>query len=114
MAGLLLKKYQERFSGAPLQATYAYLRQMALDALPPNPLASHETSARHLRDTAFLTRALKWGSSSPSSTVAILMLHDSLSVRMIVAAQCADLHSVLAPPNLVFTVLDGAGVPPCS
>ena len=56
---MLLKKYAERFKGAPLQATYAYLRSWATDNLPTNPLVSHETKVSHLRDAAFLSRALK-------------------------------------------------------
>ena len=59
VAGLLLKKYAEKFKGAPLQATYAYLRSWATDNLPANPLVSHETKVSHLRDAAFLSRALK-------------------------------------------------------
>ena len=38
MAGLLLKKYKERFATAPVAATYRYLRQWAADSLPANPL----------------------------------------------------------------------------
>ena len=57
---MLLKKYAERFKGAPLQATYAYLRSWATDNLPVNPLVSHETKVSHLRDAAFLSRALKY------------------------------------------------------
>ena len=52
VAGLLLKKYAEKFKGAPLQATYAYLRSWATDNLPANPLVSHETKVSHLRDAA--------------------------------------------------------------
>ncbi len=59
VAGLLLKKYKERFAVAPVTATYRYLRQWAAESLPPNPLVSHETSVRHLRDPAFLVRALR-------------------------------------------------------
>ena len=56
---MLLKQYKERFSGSPVQATWTYLRQTALDALPPNPLVSHDTEARHLRDPAFLVRMMR-------------------------------------------------------
>lgn len=38
VAGLLLKKYKERFATAPVAATYRYLRQWAADSLPANPL----------------------------------------------------------------------------
>lgn len=60
VAAMLLKRYKERFSGAPLKATWTYLRQIALDSLPPNPLVSHDTEPKHLRDPAFLVRALRW------------------------------------------------------
>ena len=56
---MLLKQYKERFSGSPVQATWTYLRQTALDSLPPNPLVSHDTEARHLRDPAFLVRMMR-------------------------------------------------------
>jgi acyl-CoA oxidase len=59
VAALLLKKYKDRFSAAPLTATYRYLRQWASDSLPPNPLVAHDTDTRHLRDPAFLVRALR-------------------------------------------------------
>ena len=59
VAAMLLKQYKERFSGSPVQATWTYLRQTALDALPPNPLVSHDTEARHLRDPAFLVRMMR-------------------------------------------------------
>ena len=56
---MLLKRYKDQFKGAPLQATYTYLRQWASDALPPNPLVSHDTTTRHLRDSSFLIRSLR-------------------------------------------------------
>ena len=59
VAAMLLKGYKDKFSGAPLQATYTYLRQWASDALPPNPLVSHDTTTRHLRDSSFLIRSLR-------------------------------------------------------
>ena len=74
VSGLLLKKYKERFAVAPVTATYRYLRQWAADSLPPNPLVSHETSNRHLRDPAFLIRALrsaKTGSACDSCSAAV-------------------------------------------
>ena len=59
VAGLLLKKYRERFSASPMAATYGYLKAWVADQLPPNPLVSHETNAHHLRDPAFLIKALR-------------------------------------------------------
>ncbi|KAK9822656.1 hypothetical protein WJX81_004971 [Elliptochloris bilobata] len=70
VAGLLLKKYKERFATAPVAATYRYLRQWAADSLPANPLVTHETDARHLRDPAFLIRALRYRTGKLLFTVA--------------------------------------------
>ncbi|KAH7619063.1 hypothetical protein Ndes2526B_g06014 [Nannochloris sp. 'desiccata'] len=60
VAGLLLKEYRNQFRGSPIVATWSYLKQMAADALPPNPLVTHETDPHHLRDPAFLTSALRY------------------------------------------------------
>lgn len=60
VAGLLLKEYSKSFSGSPVAATWSYLKQWALDKLPPNPLVTHETDRTHLRDPAFLKRALRY------------------------------------------------------
>lgn len=59
VSALLLKEYREQFLGAPLAATWVYLRQWARDSMPQNPLITHETSAAHLRDPAFLRHALR-------------------------------------------------------
>lgn len=56
---MLLKRYQDKFAGGAVSATWAYLKQWAIGALPPNPLVSHDTAPRHLRDPAFLKRALR-------------------------------------------------------
>jgi len=45
VAGLLLKKYKERFATAPVAATYRYLRQWAADTLPANPLVRCPTAS---------------------------------------------------------------------
>ena len=60
VAAMLLKRYKEKFSGNPLGATWGYLRQMARDSLPPNPLVSHDTQPSHLRDPAFLIKTLRY------------------------------------------------------
>lgn len=57
---MLLKRYKDKFSGNPLGATWGYLRQIARDALPPNPLVSHDTQPAHLRDSNFLVETLRW------------------------------------------------------
>jgi len=59
VAAMLLKRYQDKFSGGAVSASWTYLRQWAIGALPPNPLVSHDTGPRHLRDPAFLKRALR-------------------------------------------------------
>jgi acyl-CoA oxidase len=59
VAGALLKRYRERFSGHPLAAGTAFLRAWAGGALPANPLLAHDTSPRHLRDPEFLKSALR-------------------------------------------------------
>jgi acyl-CoA oxidase len=59
VAGLLLKEYGARFAGSPVAATWAYLKQYASGALPPNPLVAHDTDPAHLRDPAFLAAALR-------------------------------------------------------
>jgi acyl-CoA oxidase len=59
VTGLLLKGYKAQFKGAPVSSTVAYLRQYVAGALPHNPLVTHETDARHLRDPGFLGAALR-------------------------------------------------------
>ncbi|GIL60959.1 hypothetical protein Vafri_15757 [Volvox africanus] len=60
VSAMLLKEYRQQFSGAPLTATYHYLRASLLGALPNNPLVTHDTEPRHLRDPAFLSKALEY------------------------------------------------------
>jgi hypothetical protein len=57
---MLLKGYRARFKGAPLSSTVSYLKQYLAGVLPHNPLVTHETSAAHLRDAAFLRGALRF------------------------------------------------------
>ncbi len=59
VAALLLKKYKEKFDGGAVHASWVYLRQWAVGAMPANPLTSYDTSSRHLRDPTFLKRALR-------------------------------------------------------
>lgn len=60
VSAMLLKEYRQQFSGAPLSATYHYLRAALMGALPNNPLVTHDTDVRHLRDPAFLAKALEY------------------------------------------------------
>ncbi|KDD75971.1 hypothetical protein H632_c413p1, partial [Helicosporidium sp. ATCC 50920] len=59
VSGLLLKEYANKFKGSPIFTTWSYLKQLASDALPPNPLVTHETDVAHLRDPAFLRAAMR-------------------------------------------------------
>jgi len=73
VAALLLKKYKEKFDGGAVHASWVYLRQWAVGAMPANPLTSYDTSARHLRDPTFLKRALRCASfctNAPTAPVA--------------------------------------------
>ena len=69
-AGLLLKEYQSRFTGSPVTATYAYLKQLLSSSLPQNPLVTHETDWARLRDPAFLDRTLRYRTARLLQTVA--------------------------------------------
>ncbi|KAG2487507.1 hypothetical protein HYH03_013925 [Edaphochlamys debaryana] len=60
VSAMLLKEYRQQFAGAPLTATYHFLRSSLLGALPNNPLVTHDTEPRHLRDPAFLAKALEY------------------------------------------------------
>ncbi|KAL3157409.1 hypothetical protein ABBQ32_011884 [Trebouxia sp. C0010 RCD-2024] len=71
VAAMLLKRYKDKFSGNPLGATWGYLRQMARDSLPPNPLVSHDTQPSHLRDPAFLVKTLRYRTARLLHTVAM-------------------------------------------
>lgn len=59
VSATLLKKYKEKFAGGTMAASYVYLREWAVGAVPPNPLVTHATGAKHLRDPSFLKRALR-------------------------------------------------------
>lgn len=70
LAGLLLKEYQAKFKGSPIAASWSYLRVLVSDSLPVNPLLSHDTQPRHLRDPKFLKRALRYRTARLLHTVA--------------------------------------------
>jgi hypothetical protein len=57
---MLLKGYKAKFKGAPISSTVSYLKQYVAGVLPHNPLVTHETDVRHLRDPAFLRGALRY------------------------------------------------------
>eukprot|EP00878_Enallax_costatus_P017218 GHUV01018077.1.p1 GENE.GHUV01018077.1~~GHUV01018077.1.p1 ORF type:complete len:603 (+),score=125.83 GHUV01018077.1:149-1957(+) len=60
VTGTLLKGYRAKFKGAPISSTVNYLKQYIGGALPHNPLVTHETDVRHLRDPTFLRGALRY------------------------------------------------------
>lgn len=59
VAGLLLKEYRRQFRGSPLAATWSYLKQVAADSMPANPLVTHDTDPAHLKDPGFLRKAMR-------------------------------------------------------
>jgi acyl-CoA oxidase len=60
VTAMLLKGYKAKFKGAPISSTVSYLKQYVAGVLPHNPLVTHETDVRHLRDPAFLRGALRY------------------------------------------------------
>lgn len=70
VSGLLLKEYRDQFRGSPIASTWIYLKQVAAGSLPPNPLVTHDTDPLHLRDPAFLTKALRHRSARLLHTLA--------------------------------------------
>lgn len=70
VAALLLKEYADSFKGSPVSSSWRYLKQMVGDSLPQNPLITHETDARHLRDPAFLVRAMRYRTARLLHTLA--------------------------------------------
>lgn len=56
---MLLKLYGSKFKGAPFTATFMYLKQLVADSLMANPLVSHDTDVRHLRDPGFQIRTMR-------------------------------------------------------
>ena len=57
---MLLKEYRQQFQSTPITSSYAFLKTMLLGALPNNPLVTHETDVKHLRDPVYLTRTLEY------------------------------------------------------
>lgn len=60
VTGIILKGYRAQFKGAPISSSYHYLKQFVLGNLPNNPLVTHETDVRHLRDPTFLMKAMRY------------------------------------------------------
>lgn len=63
VSALLLKEYRGKFQGAPLTSSYRFLEQLVMGNLPSNPLVTHDTDPKHLRDPNFLTKALDYRTS---------------------------------------------------
>eukprot|EP00191_Tetraselmis_sp_GSL018_P012912 CAMPEP_0177586434 /NCGR_PEP_ID=MMETSP0419_2-20121207/5070_1 /TAXON_ID=582737 /ORGANISM="Tetraselmis sp., Strain GSL018" /LENGTH=635 /DNA_ID=CAMNT_0019076325 /DNA_START=273 /DNA_END=2180 /DNA_ORIENTATION=+ len=70
VASMLLKLHRRQFRGTPFAATYNFLRQVAANSVMVNPLLSHETDVRHLRDPGFQIRALRYRTARLLYTVA--------------------------------------------
>jgi len=63
VATLLLKKYQERFQGSPVKATFSYLKEALGRMMPHNPLATHDADRASVRSHAGLLRAMEYRSA---------------------------------------------------
>lgn len=74
---MLLKRYQDKFKGGTVSASWTYLRQWAIGAMPANPLVTHDTGPRHLRDPAFLKKALRCTSACDPPLCLALVQHSS-------------------------------------
>jgi len=93
VAALLLKQYKESFSESSIVATFSYLGQMMQDALPTNPLVSHATEPRHLRNPEFLKKALRYRTARLLHTLAArLRKHTAISRKKFGAAS-AGFHA---------------------
>jgi acyl-CoA oxidase len=93
VAALLLKQYKDSFSESSIVATFSYLGQMMQDALPTNPLVSHATEPRHLRNPEFLKKALRYRTARLLHTLAArLRKHTAISRKKFGAAS-AGFHA---------------------
>lgn len=70
VSALLLKEYKDSFRGSPMTASWRYLKQLVGDSLPANPLFTHDTDARHLRDSTFLMNAMRYRTARLLHTLA--------------------------------------------
>ena len=93
VAALLLKQYKESFSESSLVATFSYLKQMMQDALPTNPLVSHATEPRHLRNPEFLKEALRYRAARLLHTLAARLRKHTSSCRKKYGASSAGFHA---------------------
>lgn len=96
VAAMLLKRYKDKFSGNPLGATWGYLRQMARDSLPPNPLVSHDTQPSHLRDPAFLVKTLRYELMTLRHELVTLTLLNPLkppAAKLSQYSNCTSIHA---------------------
>eukprot|EP01026_Neomeris_dumetosa_P052302 TRINITY_DN4623_c0_g1_i3.p1 TRINITY_DN4623_c0_g1~~TRINITY_DN4623_c0_g1_i3.p1 ORF type:complete len:734 (+),score=93.16 TRINITY_DN4623_c0_g1_i3:79-2202(+) len=80
VAATLLKGYRNKFKGSPMGMTYQYLMVTLRDNLPHNPLVTYDTDPRHLRDSQFLMRALKYRTAKLIHSVASRLRHHSRSM----------------------------------
>jgi len=75
VTAMLLKGYKAKFKGAPISSTVSYLKQYVAGVLPHNPLVTHETDVRHLRDPAFLRGALRYRTARLLFTLQLRIRH---------------------------------------
>lgn len=107
VAALLLKEYKDSFSGSPVVATWSYLKQVASDSLPVNPLVSHATEASHLRNTGFLKRALRHRTARLLHTLAArLRKHTRLSGEFYAWNKCLLHILALSKAHIESVMLD--------
>jgi acyl-CoA oxidase len=109
VAGLLLKEYRHQFRGSPIAATWSYLKQVAYDALPPNPLVTHDTDPAHLRDPVFLQRAMQHRTAHLLHTLAArLRKHSRKSGEFFAWNRCLLHVLALSRAHIESVALDAA------
>ncbi|MEW5307894.1 MAG: hypothetical protein WDW38_007735 [Sanguina aurantia] len=80
VAAMLLKEYRQKFQGAPLSSTYAFLKTLLLGALPVNPLFSHDEQISHLREPTFLASALDYRTARTLFTLSLRLRKHSAAM----------------------------------
>ena len=107
VSALLLKEYGEKFKGSPVAATWSYLKQIAYDSMPTNPLVTHATDPTHLRDPGFLKRALRHRTARLLHTLAArLRKHTRRSGEFFAWNKCLIHVLALAKAHIESVALD--------
>lgn len=113
VATFLLKQYQRRFRGAPLIATFRYLTEIAGDVVPSNPLTSHDTDPRHIRDPVFLRRAMEHRVARLLHTAASRLSREAKSVGQFQVCRCFSRTRVSWVPLLNLYLAGRPGTSAC-